>query len=223
MYLANNESKKINLGFSIAVLVISILYIIVVIGWISLSSGLSLTQLSKTASLFLISMEVMTLLAGPAVVCLIAIISTISLSNVNLMSFLSMAFATCFAVLTSANHFLYLTIFNKIIFKDSLLEDLFSLAKWPSIVMAIDYIAWGFFLGLALLFSAFTFKAIGNLYVSIRSILIVSGILCISGLSGPLTGNLGLWFISVTGYTIGITVVSILLIKIFSKVPVIKQ
>jgi hypothetical protein len=206
MNLTNNESRKISLGFAISVLVISILYIIVVTGWII-----------SPSNFFLTSMEIISLLAGPTIVCLVAVICTIFISNARILSFVSVAFASCFAVLTSTNHFLYLTIFNKTVFKDNMLEDLFSLAKWPSIVMGIDYIAWGFFLGLALIFSAFTLKAVNKLYISIRSILIISGVLCITGLIGPLTGNIGLWYISVTGYAVGLPVVSALLINIFSN------
>ncbi len=70
--------------------------------------------------------------------------------------------------------------------------------KWPSMLYAVDIVAWDIFFGLALLFAVPAF-ARGS---KARAGLIASGSLCLIGLAGPFANALGWRAIGIFGYTI---------------------
>lgn len=131
-------------------------------------------------------------------------------------SLIALIFISMFAVLTCTNHFLYLTVLNKVTFESSNLNSILSLGNWPSLVMAVDYLAWGLFLGLALLFAAASFKG-DRLRSALRWTFVFSGTLCILGVVGVALIDPLLWFVSVTGYGLGFPIISILLTMLYIK------
>lgn len=61
--------------------------------------------------------------------------------------------------------------------------------EWPSLLMAIEFLAWHLFFGLALPFAAFGFRGGGKVAV-VRIGLVASGVLRLAGLLGPAVGDL---------------------------------
>jgi hypothetical protein len=61
--------------------------------------------------------------------------------------------------------------------------------QWPSLLMAVELLAWHLFFGLALLFAAFAFTGRGTA-ATVRIGLTISGVLCLMGLLGPALGDI---------------------------------
>ena len=72
--------------------------------------------------------------------------------------------------------------------------------RWPSLLYAVDIVAWDLFFGLALLFAVPAFRRRSD--TAARVGLIASGSLCLLGLIGPLTNALAWRAIGIFGYTI---------------------
>lgn len=83
--------------------------------------------------------------------------------------------------------------------------------------MSIEYWAWGFFMGLAFVFTALALNKEDVRLKKIKVTIMTCGILCITGLIGPVLSNELLWFISVTGYAIGTPVICIQLIFYYKR------
>ena len=76
---------------------------------------------------------------------------------------------------------------------------LFLSFHWPSVVYALDILAWDVFFPLAVLFAAPVFGG-SRLATSIRVLLLASGALALGGLSGVILGDMRLRNIGVVGY-----------------------
>src|SRR4029450_350288 len=83
-------------------------------------------------------------------------------------------------------------------------------------MFAADMLAWDFFFGFALLFSAPVFGG-DRLQNAIRWALLVSGVLCLIGVAFPLTGNASLQLPAIVGYAFGFPFVCLLLARLFSR------
>jgi hypothetical protein len=73
--------------------------------------------------------------------------------------------------------------------------------QWPSTFYAIDIVAWDVFFGLALLFAVPAFARRGDAML-VRRGFIISGSLCLIGLTGPFANVLALRTIGIVGYTV---------------------
>jgi hypothetical protein len=72
--------------------------------------------------------------------------------------------------------------------------------QWPSLLYAVDVVAWDVFFGLALLFAVPAFRRGSD--TAVRLGLIASGSLCLLGLIGPLTNAIAWRAIGIFGYTL---------------------
>lgn len=150
-------------------------------------------------------MEILTLVAAPLLVILMSTLHTTASLDFKAYSLIALAFMILVAGLTSSVHFIGLTALRQ-----TGMEGI----VWPSILYAIELLAWDVFLGLSLLFAAPVFQGKG-LKRKIRFTLIITGILCITGTLGPVTGDMRLQFISVLGYGIVLPVVWLMIAKDF--------
>jgi hypothetical protein len=89
---------------------------------------------------------------------------------------------------------------------------------WPSMLYAVDVVAWDLMLGLSLLFAAFVFT--GRRHRGIRWGLLASAALCLVGLVGPATGVLAWRGLGIVGYVVVFPVTCIALGRAIS--PVVK-
>jgi hypothetical protein len=72
--------------------------------------------------------------------------------------------------------------------------------QWPSLLYAVDVVAWDVFFGLALLFAVPAFRRGAD--TAVRLGLIASGSLCLLGLIGPLTNVIAWRALGIFGYTL---------------------
>ena len=150
-------------------------------------------------------MEVLTLLSAPLLVVLMAAIYESASASDKVYALAALAFMILMAGLTSAVHFVGLT---------ALRQSGTGELVWPSPQYALELLAWDVFLGLSLLFAAQTFRGVG-LERAIRNSSMTTGILCLIGTLGPVTGEMSLQFIAVVGYGIGLPLTSFLLARHF--------
>lgn len=113
---------------------------------------------------------------------------------------ISVLFMTLLVALTSAVHFVSITVSSQIIDANPLFSPLLSL-NWPSLLLSIDILAWDVFFGIAFIFLGLSLKPIKELAIA-RSIMIFSGILSLLGLIALPLNNMNLRFIGIFGYTV---------------------
>jgi hypothetical protein len=87
--------------------------------------------------------------------------------------------------------------------------------KWPSLLYAVDIVAWDVFFGLSLLFAVPAFARKQDRIV--RTGFIASGSLCLIGLIGPAVDVLGLRALGIFGYTILFAFICLPLSGAFSR------
>jgi cyanate permease len=78
---------------------------------------------------------------------------------------------------------------------------------------ANDPLAWGFFMGLAFIFTSLSLAVENPKIKKIKITAMVCGCLCLLGLLGPILDITSIWFIAVAGYGIGTPVICVLLLE----------
>ena len=105
--------------------------------------------------------------------------------------------------ITSAVHFTILTVSREAELANLPWIDSFLSFKWPSVVYALDILAWDWFFALSLLLAAPVFSG-GVLEKWVRRLLILAGVLSLAGLIGIPLADMQVRMIGVVGYA-GIT------------------
>ncbi len=125
----------------------------------------------------------------------------------------ALAFMIAFALLTCSTHFVSLTIGRQISseFMPHVSRQL-SMVTWPTTALALDLLAWDFFLGLSLLWAAPVFRG-----TKLQGIMLAAGILCLFGLTAPLSGRMWLQVPAMIGYAFVLPVTCVLLAQYFSS------
>ncbi len=129
----------------------------------------------------------------------------------------ALVFMVLSAGLTACLHFSILTVGRH--FEAAGLDwaPLFFAFKWPSVVYALDILAWDVFFPLALLFAIPAFRGSG-LESAIRVLLIVSVILAFAGLIGVPLANMNYRNIGIVGYAIVAPVAFLLMGILFGRI-----
>ena len=151
-------------------------------------------------------MEVLTLIAAPLIVVLMAAIHTKAVAEARLWTAAALGFGVAMAGLTSAVHFIALTAGRQV--------GAFVL-EWPSALYAAELLAWDMFLGMALVCAAAAFRERGE--VSAGRALQVTGALCLIGTIGPVIGDMRVQRIGILGYGLGLPVTCVLVARVFSR------
>jgi hypothetical protein len=115
-------------------------------------------------------------------------------------------------------HFINLTLWRQISDQQKIDYVRFLGWEWPSMMYAIELVAWHLFFGLSMFFAAFAFKGKGR-EKAVRIALIATGLLCIFGLIGPVVGDLIWRLIGVFGYGVGFPIVCVMLARVFKNAP----
>jgi hypothetical protein len=87
---------------------------------------------------------------------------------------------------------------------------------WPSVVYALDILAWDIFFPLSMLFAAPVFRG-SRLAAWICVLMIASGVLALAGLSGVVVGDMQLRNIGIVGYVGVFLIVAALLTVLFYR------
>lgn len=197
------------LGFWSAATVAAIGFVYIVV----LIVGFSRVGFDKPiADPILAIMEVLTLLSSIAILLTIAAVYHNAVAERKIFGLISLIFTAIFTGITSTVHFLELTASRQLGVAE---------IAWPSRNYAAELLAWDWFLGLALMFSAFVFSS-NEADRTIRRTLLFSGVLTFIGIAGPITGNMQFQRIGIIGYAIVLPIAFLFLAKMF-RLQIAKQ
>lgn len=136
--------------------------------------------------------------------------------EVKIYSLTALGFMLLLAGLTSSVHFVILTVGHQIEATGLTWVPLFLSWKWPSVAYTLDILAWDWFFALSMLFAAPIFKE-GRLEITVRILMIVSGILSLGGLIGVPLANMQVRDIGIIGYGVVAPVMFLLLGIVFGR------
>jgi len=110
-------------------------------------------------------------------------------------------------IFTNATHFINIAIIMPLIASGIPISDYFQIGKYPSVLMAIDYLGWGLFMGLSFIHSSRFISSATKL----KRFLLLCGCLCLIGFIGHIF-NENLWYIAPFGYGVGTAIICIRLL-----------
>jgi len=158
-------------------------------------------------STFIILMELSTILSAPILLLIFIAMPTSQEHDKEIAKMLSIIFMACCMILTSIVHFTNIAFIMPLHNSGVEIPIYFQIGQWPSALMVVDYLGWGFFMGLAFLVSSL---AIRKEYRLLKNTVI----LCLLGLIGTVIINDNCWYIAPFGYGIGSAVICVELIII---------
>jgi len=162
-------------------------------------------------------MELLIVLMAPLMVVAMVAVHAYAPSDVKAYSLTALIFMVLLAGITSSVHFVILTVSHQIEATGQTLAPLLLSFKWPSVVYALDILAWDWFFALSFLSAAPVFKA-GRLEVTVRYLMIISSALSLAGLIGVPLGDMQVRNIGIIGYAVVAPVTFLLLGIVFGRV-----
>jgi len=182
-----------------------------VLGFLSLKSSLD-----PIGDPYFSIMELLTVLIAPLLVLSMVAVHAYASPEVKVYSLAALVFMILLAGITSSVHFVILTVSHQIEATGLTWVPLFLSFKWPSVVYALDILAWDWFFALSMLFAAPVFKG-GRLETAVRVLMIISGVLSLAGLIGVPLGDMQVRNIGIIGYALVAIVVFLLLGIVFDR------
>ncbi|MGN0439109.1 MAG: hypothetical protein ACI4F4_11340 [Lachnospiraceae bacterium] len=152
--------------------------------------------------------ELMTIFSAPVVLFILLELSTllgVTLIYRNAM----LVFMSCTCALTGVAHIVNLTVTRRLISEGVNVPTYFQIGYWPSIEMATDYLAWGFFMGLAFLCIGLGGEDENKHRYTLKITLLICGLLCLIGFFGSVFINENIWYVAPMGYGFGSIVICI--------------
>jgi hypothetical protein len=138
--------------------------------------------------------------------------------EVEIYSLTALCFTILLAEISSSVHFVILTIGRQIEATGLTWVPLFLPWKWPSVAYTLDILAWGCFFALSMLFAAPVFRE-GRLEATVRILMIVSGVLSLSGLIGVPLADMQVRNIGIIGYAVLAPIVFLIQGIVFGRTP----
>src|SRR5918993_4897718 len=161
-------------------------------------------------------LEVLIIVMMPAMVALMVAVHAWAPMQAKTLTLTSLVFMGLLAGVTCVVHFCVLTLSRQPEFVGRPWESLVFPFAWPSVVYALDILAWDVFFPLSMLFAAPVFRG-SRLAAWIRVLMIASGVLSLAGLSGVVVGDMQLRKIGIVGYVGVFLVVAVLLAILFYR------
>ncbi len=214
-YTGTQASRQIGRVAALALVLFGVAYVIITIaGLVSLKSPQEPIQ-----DPFFFLMEVLIVITAPLYVIVMAAIHASAAPEMKVYSLTALACMIACATITTGIHFLILTVGRQSAFTHLAWFPLFFSYQWPSVVYALDVLAWDWFYGLSMLFAAPVLRG-SKLELSARIAMIASGVLSIAGLIFLPLGNIQLRMIGILGYAGLSPVVFLLLASVFGRTKV---
>jgi hypothetical protein len=164
-------------------------------------------------------LEVLIILMMPAMVALMVVVHAWAPVHARTLTLTSLVFMGMLAGVTCVVHFCVLTLSRQPEFAGWPWEPLVFPFAWPSVVYALDILAWDVFFPLSMLFAAPAIRGT-RLATWVRVLMIASGVLSLAGLSGVVTGNMQLRNIGIVGYVgVFLFVAALLAILFYRTTP----
>jgi hypothetical protein len=161
-------------------------------------------------------LEVLIIAMMPAMVALMVSVHAWAPEHAKTLSLTSLVFMGLLAGVTCVVHFCVLTLSRQPEFAGQPWESLIFPFTWPSVVYALDILAWDIFFPLSMLFAAPVFRG-SRLAAWICVLMIASGVLALAGLSGVVVGDMQLRNIGIVGYVGVFLIVAALLTVLFYR------
>jgi hypothetical protein len=158
-------------------------------------------------------LELLILAMMPFMVTLMVAVHTWAPEEKKALSMAALVFMALVAVVTSAVHFAILTLSRQDAFQGSGWLLAFT---WPSVVYALDILAWDLLFPVSVLFAVPVFNS-GPLERSIRLSLATSGILAVTGLAGVFLNDMDVRNIGIVGYAVVFPLAAALMGVLFSR------
>ena len=156
--------------------------------------------------------ELMTVISGPIVLLVLLEISH-RLSIPDLYRNAMLAFMACTCALTGGAHIVNITVTRRLISEGVEVPLYFQIGQWPSVEMAVDYLAWGFFMGLAFICLSLPITSPDKTTRGLKVISLIDGILCLIGFVGALFINENIWYLAPMGYGFGLLILCIMRLR----------
>lgn len=150
--------------------------------------------------------ELMTIFSAPVVLLVLLELSTL-LGVASIYRSAMLVFMSCTCALTGVAHIVNLTVTRRLIGEGVNVPTYFQIGYWPSVEMATDYLAWGFFMGLALLCIGLGCKDENKKRCTLKITLLICGLLCLIGFFGAVFINENIWYVAPMGYGFGLLVI----------------
>ena len=174
--------------------------ITLVLGLLSLKS-----PLDQVGDPYFTLLEVLILILAPVLVLVMAGVHGYASPGTRFFSLSALAFMIILAGITCSVHFVVLTVSRQIAVAGFPWASLLFSFEWPSVAYTLDILAWDVFFALSMLFAAVVFRT-GRLEITIRYLMILSGILCLAGLIGIPLADMNVRNIGIIGY-VGVSLV----------------
>ena len=149
--------------------------------------------------------EIMTMVSAPATLFLLVRFCDCAATS-RVYRDLMLTFMACACTLTGAAHTVNISVTRRLLAQGVEVPPYFQIGMWPSVEMAIDYLAWGFFVGLAFAAVALSLDWTDRKLRGIRITLLVNAALCLAGFVGAFLLHENLWYLAPLGYGIGFVV-----------------
>lgn len=203
------SARRLGITSSIGVVSLGIAYL----GCLAVGLATLPSPQEPIANPWFTALEILILAMMPFMVTLVVSIHAWSARESKVQSMTALVFMALLAVTTSAVHFAILTLSRQDAFQG--MEWLFSFS-WPSVVYALDILAWDFFFPLSVLFAVAVFNG-GRLENWIRFSLGLSGVLALGGLAGVFLNDMQVRNIGILGYAVVFPVAAALIGILFWK------
>lgn len=207
----SETARRLGIVSGLAIVILQIAYsITLVMGFLSLP-----TPAHPIGDPLFTILELLILLMLPALVSLMVAVHAWAPPHAKALSLAALVFMSILAGISGSVHFAVLTLSRHQQFAE--IPGFLSF-RWPSLVYALDILAWDFFFPLAMLFAAPVFRGT-PLANAIRLLMFASGALAFAGLSGVAAGNMQLRNIGILGYVGLFLLVAALLTLLFHRSP----
>jgi hypothetical protein len=161
-------------------------------------------------------MELLIILIAPLLVVAMVAVHAYAAPEDKVYGALGLAFMVVLAGLTTSLHFVVLTVSDRLEETGESWTPLVTGFEWPSVVYALDILAWDWFFALAIICAAPVFKA-NRLERQLRRLMVVCGVLSFAGLLGVPLENMVVRDIGVVGYAVLTPIVFLMLGVVFGR------
>jgi len=194
------------LGYWTALMGIALTFI-----YLGAVAGMFVSGTIPPAEPYISMISVVSLASVPVFVFLWAILHNVASTGKKVFTQTSLSLIVIFATLTSINRYVALTVVRQSI-DMSITDGLnwFMPYGWPSVMAAMEVLAWGFFLGLAMFFLAPVFRT-GRLELAIFWTLIISGIFSLIAVIGQVMNSVLLNMLGIIAWGPGLLILFSLL------------
>jgi hypothetical protein len=146
-------------------------------------------------------LELLIIAIAPLMVLVMVAVHRFASPGTRMYSLAALAFMIIMAAITSSLHFVILTVSRPLISAGFPWGTQFFSFVWPSIVYALDILAWDLFFALSMLLASPVFWK-GRFERILSVLMIISGVLSLAGLAGVALADMSIRNIGIIGYSV---------------------